>query len=50
VFNPNGLTVVATELVHTDSSAAAENQWTLSSDQLSQIAGDPDLTFPDPRR
>lgn len=46
VFNPDGLTVVATEVVHTASSATAADQWTMSRGQLTQIATDPALTFP----
>jgi hypothetical protein len=50
VFNPDGLTVVATELVHTDSAQTAADQWTLTPDQLTRIAADPRLTFPAPKQ
>jgi hypothetical protein len=46
VFNPDGLTVVATEVVHSAASTTAASQWTLTHDQLLQIASDPLLTFP----
>ena len=46
VFNPDGLTVVATEVVHSAASTTAANQWTLTQDHLMQIASDPLLTFP----
>jgi hypothetical protein len=46
VFNSDGLTVVATEVVHSAASTTAASQWTLTQDQLMQIASDPLLTFP----
>ena len=49
VFNPNGLTVVATEVVHTASSASAAQEWTLTRSALARLASAPTLTFPHPR-
>ena len=46
VINPDGLLVMATEVVHTPSSTSAAGEWTLTQDQLTQIASDPALSFP----
>jgi hypothetical protein len=48
LFNPSGLTVVVTEVVHTASRADAATLWTLTPAALTQIASDPALTYPRP--